>query len=109
MTGENEIEKKANQVVVWRDVPHALLYANIMQGSFTPYDVSIVFGQVDSSIDSEVQATPFARVTLTPEQASALVQVVQRALDQYTKQFGSLRDVVRFKEVSAPSKKAHTP
>jgi hypothetical protein len=80
-----------SQKQVWKRLEHPSYYANIMQVGLSPFDISIVFGKVADANAEEVTCIPSATVTIAPEQAANLMQMLAASLEGYVKQFGNLR------------------
>lgn len=75
----------------WKDVAHPSVYTNIMQVGLTPFDIGLVFGEVEKANAREVTCIPKAKIVLAPEQAANLLQMLAAALQAYAQQYGQLR------------------
>lgn len=75
----------------FKEIEYPSIYSNIMGVTATPFDVGIIFGEVDAATDSEIVASPRAKVLLAPEQAANLVKLLNSVLDQFVKNNGQLR------------------
>lgn len=67
------------------------VYSNFMGVGATPFDLAIIFGEVDLTEGSESQANPKVKVILAPEQAANLIKMVGEVLKQYVAANGTLR------------------
>jgi hypothetical protein len=72
------------------DGEYSSLYSNYMGVGATPFDVSIIFAEVDQR-GASVEATPRIKVMMAPEQAANLVMMLTQALQQFVAQNGPLR------------------
>ena len=91
MPDEQSQANEASQAVRWLDGDVNTVYANLMEAGFTPFDISVVFGEVRNATAGEVWGVPRVRLTLSPEQASALMQILEVALERFQEQIGPLR------------------
>jgi Protein of unknown function (DUF3467) len=80
------------QKQTWKDAECPSYYSNIMQLGLTPFDISVVFGEVNAATSAEVTCTPKAKIILAPEEVANLMQMLAAALQAYTNQFGQLRN-----------------
>ena len=82
------------QKQTWMKVDHPSYYSNIMQVGLSPFDVSIEFGTVADTTSEEITCRPHVTVTISPEQAANLMQMLGASLQGYVRQFGNLRTSV---------------
>lgn len=88
-----EIEKfetKAQQVK-WLETDYPTVYSNLMGVGLSPFDVSILFGEVGAASESDVTGRPRVKVLLSPEQAVNLVHMLVIALEKFVESNGPLR------------------
>lgn len=81
----------SGQVVKWNEQEFPSVYANIMGLGMTPFDISLIFGEIGDSTPTEVTAKPRARVILSPEQVANLIKLLDFALSNYIQHNGQLR------------------
>jgi len=82
----------SGQVVKWKDQDFPSTYANIMGLGMTPFDISLLFGEIGDSTPTEVTGIPKAKIILSPEQAANLVRLIGLALSTYVQNNGKLRN-----------------
>lgn len=88
--------KKATQVVQrieWKDEQIPSIYANVMAIGITPFDISILLGEVEGASESVVKAKPKVKVIVAPEQASVLMQMIAQGLKTFVDGNGQLRPI----------------
>jgi hypothetical protein len=83
----------SGQVVKWKEQDHPTVYANIIGFGMSPFDITLIFGEIGDSTPSEVIAIPRVKVFLSPEQAANAVKLLGIALDTYVGNNGPLRTV----------------
>lgn len=72
-------------------------YANNIMVAVTLWDFSLTFGRMTAVIQqspadpAKVSVTTFGRVYISPQQAKALLGVLQQNVEQYEKAFGPIR------------------
>lgn len=91
MATQNRTAVQNAQKLEWNKEPFQTLYSNIASVGFTPFDVSIVFGELESGSPAGIKAKPLAKVILSPEEASLLSQMLQQVLKKYSETNGPLR------------------
>jgi hypothetical protein len=74
------------------DIECPTVYSNFMGVGATPFDLAIIFGEVDISDSHDAEANPKVKVILAPEQAANLIKMVKDVLDQYVQANGPLRN-----------------
>lgn len=79
------------QVMKWKDQEYPSVYANIMGLGLSPFDISLIFGEIGESTPTEVLATARVKVILSPEQASNLMKLLDAAITTYVQNNGQLR------------------
>jgi len=79
------------QTVVWKDEAFPTVYSNLIGFSLTPFDISIMFGEVGEGTHTEIKGTPKVKVLLSPEQASNLMKLLGVAIKSYVEANGLLR------------------
>ena len=65
-------------------------YANSVQVRMSVWDFFLVFGTMRQETPDEVKLENFQGIYLSPQQAKALLQILQHNLGQYEKAFGEL-------------------
>lgn len=81
------------RVMRWKDADFPTVYANLMGFGMTPFDISLLLGEVGESTDTEVVGIPRVKVLLSPEQANNLHKLLGLALTKYVETNGALRTV----------------
>ncbi len=66
-------------------------YANSVQVRVNVWDFFLVFGTLQQSSESEVEVRNFQGVYLSPQQAKALMSILQQNVSQYEKTFGEIK------------------
>jgi Protein of unknown function (DUF3467) len=66
-------------------------YANSVQVRVNVWDFFLVFGTLQQSNESEVEVRNFQGVYLSPQQAKALMSILQQNVSQYEKTFGEIK------------------
>lgn len=75
----------------WKDGEYPTVYSNQIGVGMTPFDLAIVFGEVQNSDEATVTGIPRVKILLAPEQASNLIQLLTVALEHYSNANGPLR------------------
>ena len=65
-------------------------YANSVQVRMSVWDFFLVFGTMRQDSPQEVKLENFQGIYLSPQQAKALLQILEHNLGQYEKAFGEL-------------------
>jgi hypothetical protein len=91
MTEKPQPKLPSGQSVKWKEQETPTIYANIMGFGMSPFDISLVFGEIAEATVTEVNAIPRVRVTLAPEQAANLVKLLGLAVGSYVENNGQLR------------------
>jgi hypothetical protein len=73
-----------------KDAQYPTLYSNFMGVGASPFDVSIIFAEVDQSEEGS-SAIPRMKVIMAPEQAANLIYMLSQVLKQYVAANGKLR------------------
>ena len=79
------------QTVKWKEQDFPSVYTNIMGLGMSPFDITLIFGEIGDSTPTEITANPRARVIMSAEQAANLVKLLDFALSNYVKNNGQLR------------------
>jgi flagellar protein FlaG len=66
-------------------------YANSVQVRVNVWDFFLVFGTLQQASESEVEVRNFQGVYLSPQQAKALMSILQQNVSQYEKTFGDIK------------------
>jgi hypothetical protein len=93
MSAENKNTAQVVQKIEWKDEQIPSIYANVMAVGITPFDISILLGEVESASESVVKAKPRVKVIVSPEQASLLMQTIAQGLGKFVEGNGQLRSV----------------
>ena len=93
MSNESKSTVVSPQTIEWLKDQHPSVYSNIMAVGITPFDLSIVFGEVAGANPASVMAKPLVKVLISPEQASILMQILQQSLRTFVEGNGPLRPV----------------
>ena len=118
MATKSEIDPRVfhTQPVIKKSADHKSVYSNMVRTAVTPFDIRMVFGQVSEPIpgDPAQQGEEFVTVIMAPEEAKAIIPLIQQALQVYEAQYGEIRDVTarleKMKaEAAAMLAKAQTP
>lgn len=80
------------QTQVWKNVEYPSYYANFLGVGLSPFDISIILGEIAETTPNQITANPKAKVLLSPEQASNLIEMLTAALEAYSKAQGPLRN-----------------
>ncbi len=66
-------------------------YANSVQIRANLWDFFLMFGQISQSAPDNVQIRNFQGIYISPQQAKALLNVLQQNVTQYESAFGEIR------------------
>lgn len=66
-------------------------YANSVQIRVNVWDFFLVFGTLQQQSQSEVEVTNFQGVYLSPQQAKALLTILEQNMVNYEKTFGEIK------------------
>ncbi len=66
-------------------------YANSVQIRVNLWDFFLMFGQIDQSMPENVHIRNFQGVYVSPQQAKALLNILQHNVSQYESAFGEIR------------------
>ena len=66
-------------------------YANSVQVRVNVWDFFLVFGTLQQASENEVEVRNFQGIYLSPQQAKALVTILQQNVSQYEKTFGEIK------------------
>jgi hypothetical protein len=66
-------------------------YANSVQIRVNLWDFFVMFGQIDQSAQDNVRIHNFQGVYVSPQQAKALLNILQHNVTQYESAFGEIR------------------
>jgi|SRR5215470_9272376 len=66
-------------------------YANSVQVRVNVWDFFLVFGTLQQQTESEVEITNFQGVYVSPQQAKALLSILQQNVAQYENAFGEIK------------------
>lgn len=71
------------------------VYANHVQVSTGPWDFVIMLGEIVRLDDGDVAARKIVQITMSPQHAKAMAEVLARQIARYEERFGELPDVNR--------------
>ncbi len=91
MAEKSQVKLPSGQAMIWKDRDYPSVYANLMGIGMTPFDISVVFGEIGDTSPTEVTGIPKVKITLSPEQAANLVKLLAVTLTKYTEGNGLLR------------------
>ena len=66
-------------------------YANSVQVRVNVWDFFLVFGTLQQPTETDVEVRNFQGVYLSPQQAKALMSILQQNVSQYEKTFGEIK------------------
>jgi len=66
-------------------------YANSVQVRVNLWDFFLMFGKINQSTNDQVQIQNFQGVYVSPQQAKALLNILQQNVSQYESAFGEIR------------------
>jgi hypothetical protein len=66
-------------------------YANSVQVRVSVWDFLLVFGRLQQQTSAEVEVQNFQGVYLSPQQAKALMTILEQNVVQYEKTFGEIK------------------
>lgn len=66
-------------------------YANSVQIRASVWDFLLIFGRAQPQTASEVEVQNFQAIYLSPQQAKALVTILEQNIVQYEKTFGEIK------------------
>jgi len=66
-------------------------YANSVQVRVNVWDFFLVFGTLHQAAENEVEVHNFQGVYLSPQQAKALMTILQQNVSSYEKAFGEIK------------------
>jgi hypothetical protein len=87
----SEVKLPSGQMMKWREQEFPTFYANLMGFAMSPFDISLLFGEIGDSTPTEVTGIPKVRIILSPEQASNLMKLLGVAIETYVANNGQLR------------------
>lgn len=66
-------------------------YANSVQVRVSVWDFLLIFGRLQAQTTTEVQVNNFQGIYLSPQQAKALMSILEQNIVQYEKTFGEIK------------------
>jgi hypothetical protein len=85
------LKPAVKQISRFKEIEHPSIYSNFMGVTASPFDISIIFGEVEQATAAEVVGIPRVKVTIAPEQAANLIQMLSSLLQKYVEGNGALR------------------
>lgn len=79
------------RIVLERAPDYRESYANSVQIRANLWDFFLMFGQINQSSPDNVQIRNFQGVYVSPQQAKALLNILQQNVSQYESAFGEIR------------------
>jgi len=79
------------RVVLDRSPDYRESYANSVQIRVNLWDFFLMFGNIDQTSQENVQIHNFQGIYISPQQAKALLNVLQQNVSQYEAAFGEIR------------------
>lgn len=79
------------RIVLERAPDYRESYANSVQIRANLWDFFLMFGQINQSAPDNVQIRNFQGIYVSPQQAKALLNVLQQNVTQYESAFGEIR------------------
>ena len=81
-----------SQKTTWKEgQPFPSYYANLIGFSMSPFDITLLFGELDTATPTEIIGLPRAKILLSPEQAQNLMKLLVLAVEAFQKNNGALR------------------
>jgi uncharacterized protein DUF3467 len=65
-------------------------YANSVMVKGTLWDMQFLFGRIDQTAPDSLTIRNFAAIYISPQQAKALLSVLQQNVSEYERQFGTI-------------------
>lgn len=82
---------RIRQKTVWKEIDTPALYGNVIGVGSTPYDISIVIGELEGATSEQVNAKPLLKLILAPELAANLATLLTVVMEGYVSGNGPLR------------------
>ena len=79
------------RVVLEKGADYREGYANSVQIRVNLWDFCLTFGQINQTASEHVQIQNFQGIYVSPQQAKALLNVLQQNVSQYESAFGEIR------------------
>ncbi|MHB1700942.1 MAG: DUF3467 domain-containing protein [Acidobacteriaceae bacterium] len=86
-----QVKLPTGQVMTWKQHEFPTVYANLMGFGISPFDITLIFGELGESTSTEVLGVPKVKILLSPEQASNLQKMLGIAVKTYVDNNGPLR------------------
>jgi hypothetical protein len=87
-----ETKLPSGQILKWATQEFPSVYANVMGFGMSPFDISLVFGELGEANPTSVTGIPRVKVLLSPEQAANLMKLLALAIESYTETHGQIRN-----------------
>jgi hypothetical protein len=81
----------SGQKVTWNEDKSTSYYSNLMGVSMTPFDMTVIFGQIGNATPTDIEGLSQAKIILSPEQVQNLIKLLSLALNRYIEANGGLR------------------
>jgi Protein of unknown function (DUF3467) len=88
---EEPLTKEVRSFTFRRGADFHVIYANSVRFATAPWDFSLVFGQTIVDKIDDVYIEDKVTVTLSPQTAKAMADILNRNLADYERQFGEIR------------------
>jgi flagellar protein FlaG len=79
------------RIVLHKTADYRETYANSVQIRVNLWDFYLMFGTIDQTVPEHVEIRNFQGVYLSPQQAKALLGLMQQNVSQYEAAFGEIR------------------
>jgi hypothetical protein len=83
------------RIVLHKTTDYRETYANSVQIRVNLWDFFLMFGTIDQTVPEHVEIRNFQGVYLSPQQAKALLGLMQQNVGQYEAAFGEIKLVPR--------------
>ena len=87
---EPQTEKPKKVRKTYQGPGYVDVYANTAQGAYTPWDVQITFGRLDT-LDNEPAIAELVTVVMSPQHAKALLRVLESAIRGFEGKHGEIK------------------
>jgi Protein of unknown function (DUF3467) len=88
---EETVQEPTRQLPFKRASDFRVVYANSVRLGVSPWDFSFIFGQNIIDILDDLHVEDRISVTLSPQTAKAMAEILNRHIEEYEQQFGEIR------------------
>ena len=84
-----------SEPVFKKSADHKSIYTNVVRAAITPFDIRIVFGQIQDAVPgSYVQSSEdLATVIMSPQEAKVAAHALETAIRGYESMYGEIKDL----------------